>query len=120
MSHCEVLLLEDVAFIAMEMEIRLEAQGFSVMGPCLNLEEAYEALQRGTPDVAVLDVNLGDGETSFSLAEDLHKKGVPVVFLSGYSADMVPPPSELKDAQRLTKPVREDDLLAAITAATSA
>lgn len=49
-------------------------------------------LENDTPDIALLDVNLGREETSFSVAIKLHEMGVPIVFLSGYSPSVVDVP----------------------------
>lgn len=110
----EILLLEDEAIIAMDVEMTLQSHGYSVLGPCNSIDAAREVIRKHRPDVALLDVNLGRGETSFPLAEELHDMGVPVVFLSGYSSSTVEVPDTLRGATRLMKPVRENDLLAAI------
>ena len=114
MTIRDILLVEDEAIIAMDMEMTLEAHGFSVLGPCNSIQAARSILTTQRPDLAVLDVNLGSGETSFPLAEELCDMGVPVVFLSGYSSGTVEAPPRLKGAARLIKPVTEADLLAAI------
>lgn len=114
MATGEVLLLEDEAIIAMDIEMTLQASGYSVLGPYRSMQDAQEILEKRRPNVAILDVNLGNGETSFPLAEQLNRLGVPVVFLSGYSAKIVPAPAALETAPRLSKPVQERDLLMAI------
>ena len=114
MTIRNILLLDDEAIIAMDLEMTLEAHGFSVLGPCNSVDDAKEVIAAHRPDLAVLDNNLGNGETSFDLAADLVELGVPVVFLSGYSANTVAVPLRLADAPRLTKPINEQDLIAAI------
>ena len=42
-------------------------------------------------DFALLDVNLGDGETSFATAEILRARGVPFAFVTGYGDQGVRP-----------------------------
>lgn len=114
MSVRDILLVEDEAIIAMDLEMTLEARGYRVLGPCRSLDEARAAIAEARPDLAILDVNLGHDETSFALAEELHGAGVPVVFLSGYSANTISVPAPLQDAQRLMKPVDEAALFAMI------
>lgn len=114
MTIRHILLVEDEAIIAMDMEMTLEARGYSVLGPCNSLGAARDVLATHRPDLALLDVNLGHGETSFPFAEELRDAGVPVVFLSGYASGTVETPPRLAQAPRLTKPVTEAALFAAI------
>ena len=100
MAGRDILLLEDEAIIAMDMEMTLEANGYSVLGPFGSLKQARAAITEARPAVAVLDVNLGKGETSFAFAEELAEKGIPVVFLSGYSTEVLPMPEGLQAACR--------------------
>ncbi|WP_299046460.1 response regulator [uncultured Tateyamaria sp.] len=114
MNPRSVLILEDEAIIAMDMEMMLEDNGFFVLGPCNSVEAARAAVASRRPDVAILDVNLGRGKTSFDFAEEIHALGVPFVFLSGYSESSFEAPETLKTALRLAKPVLESDLLSAV------
>ena len=52
-------------------------------------------------DAAVLDVNLS-GVMVFPLADDLARRGVPIVFLSGYGMAIIP--ERLHSLPRLAKP----------------
>lgn len=119
MTTHDILILEDEAIIAMDMEMTLESHGYTILGPCGDLKSARAALAGNRPKVALLDVNLGRGETSFPLAEELHDLGVPVVFLSGYSSGTVAVPDRLRGASRLVKPVPESELLRTIEAASA-
>jgi hypothetical protein len=62
--------------------------------------------------VAVLDVNLGGGETSEPVARKLRENNKPFVVLSGYSTDNQLP--WFGGATVLSKPLRMDDLVAAL------
>ena len=62
-------------------------------------------------DVAILDVNLG-GETSEPVARKLQESDKPFVVLSGYSTENKLP--WFGDAPVLPKPLRMDDLVAAL------
>lgn len=109
-----ILLVEDEAIIAMDIEMMLSERGYSVLGPFKSVTPAREAVAARSPGVAVLDVNLGQGETSLSLAIDLMGMGVPVIFLSGYGTEGMTLPENLRDAIRLSKPIRDGELVAAI------
>lgn len=78
-----VLVLEDQFLIAMDVEDMLLEFGAARVTVCSSQWEAHSALDRETPDLAVLDVNLGD-ETSSEIAARLEGLGVPFAFATGY------------------------------------
>jgi CheY-like chemotaxis protein len=69
-------------------------------------------------DAVLLDLNL-DGETPTALAEALQRRHVPFIVVSGYGSRQQEP-AILRDAPRLQKPVRERELIAALTQAMAA
>jgi two-component SAPR family response regulator len=78
-----VLLCEDEAIVAMDLQFMLEDLGFDVIGPFADMKSAKAALNDTMPDIAVLDVNLRDGHV-FPLADMLMDKGVRLIFHSGH------------------------------------
>jgi len=78
-----VLLLEDEFLIALDAEQILKELGVQQVETVATLSEAEERAREGRFDLALLDVNI-NGEMSFGLAESLRKRGVPVVFATGY------------------------------------
>ena len=81
-----VLLAEDEPLVAMELESQLQALGFTVVGPASTLQEALQLVGEDVAlDAAVLDVNLR-GQAVFPVADLLVRRGVPVVFATGYGA----------------------------------
>lgn len=111
MTGKTVLLVEDEAIIAMDLELTLESHGFTVMGPFNTVAKAQAALSDARPEAAILDLNLGHGETSIPVAETLNDLGVPIIFLTGYSQDVVQLPDALDSAGRLSKPLRDQELV---------
>ncbi len=102
-----VLLVEDMAMLAMAMKDELEALGFTVIGPAPSVARARALVEQDTPAVAVLDVNLGD-EQVYPLIPVLQDAGVPIVLLTGHDADSIP--EAFVDIPVLPKPVELDDL----------
>lgn len=88
-SVLRVLLVDDEVLIAYEMAETLEELGFAVVGPCLRLEEAEKRAGADEIDVALLDVNLGRGKTSETVAAILRERGVPLVFMTAYDREQV-------------------------------
>ena len=50
--------------------------GATVVGPAHNLSEAHQLVTSNSIDIAVVDIDLGDGDT-FDLARVLQSKGLP-------------------------------------------
>lgn len=108
-----ILVVEDDALIAMELEERLQEMGYVVLGPAQNLTDAHVlAAAAEAPHAALLDAKLGD-ETSVGLGAALAARGVPVAFCTGYDEVKGLPP-ELKGAPVLTKPISDAKLSAAL------
>ena len=106
-----VLVVEDDFYLASDEKAALEKAGARVIGPCRDADEAAN-LTAGEPvDCAVVDINLGEGP-SFAFARAMREKGVPFIFVTGYDQAVIPP--DLSTAERLEKPIRERDLVAAV------
>jgi CheY-like chemotaxis protein len=85
----KVLVVEDEALIAMLTCDYLEELGCSVVGPYATSDKALAALAKEAVDLAVLDVNLGNGCTSFPVAEALLQSVTPFLFATGYGSSGV-------------------------------
>ncbi|PAX07983.1 hypothetical protein [Sphingomonas lenta] len=107
-----ILVLEDDFYLASDEKELLERAGASVAGPFGRSCDERDLLDAGPVDAAVVDVNLGTGP-DFGLARLLTDRGVPFVFVTGYDEAVIP--DELSHAPRLEKPIRERELVAALT-----
>ncbi len=106
-----ILVVEDEPLIAMMTSRSLRELDASVVGPFATASEATSALSSRV-DVALLDVNIG-GEYVYELASELDRRGVPIIFVTGYHAGAID--ARFSNAPVLTKPVERDDLAAALT-----
>lgn len=84
-----VLLVEDEAILAMSVEDMLHDLGCVVIGPALSKDDAQRLATEAELDAAVLDINLGDGDSGV-IAEILMRRGVPFCFSTGYGTAGVP------------------------------
>lgn len=107
-----VLVVEDEALVAMLVEDALLDAGATVLGPVATVAEALALLERETPHVAVLDLNLA-GETSTPVADALALRGIPFVVATGYGADGLP--AGHATVPVLAKPYDPDDLTLALS-----
>jgi DNA-binding response OmpR family regulator len=104
----KVLVVEDEALIAMDLGAALRKAGCRVVGPAPGVEQALRVIAAEEADVALLDVNLG-GEEIFPVADELARRGVPFVFLTGYGRDALP--ERFRDRPTSPKPYSAKPLL---------
>jgi two-component sensor histidine kinase/CheY-like chemotaxis protein len=84
LSGRRILVVEDEALIAGQIESLLVGQGCLVSGPVRGLDNAL-ALVRSEPlDAAVLDVDLS-GSRSEAVANALRERAIPFIVLTGYA-----------------------------------
>ena len=108
-SDLRILLVEDQMLIAMDVEATLADQGIKQVVTASSAEEALAAIRKSEPDIAVLDVNLGNG-TSIPVAEELRRRQVPFVFATGYGdSQMIP--ADLRGVPMARKPYEGESLL---------
>jgi CheY-like chemotaxis protein len=103
-----VLVVEDEALIAMLTCDYLEELGCSITGPFANVEKALAAIEAEAVDLAVLDINLGNGRTSFPVAKALSERSTPFMFVTGYGIGGAS--EEFPDARVLAKPFSDAQL----------
>lgn len=115
LDGARVLLLEDEFLIALDAEQILQELGAREVETTSTLSEAEERAQVGHYDIALLDVNV-NGQMSFSLAESLRSRGVPVVFATGYELKDRAIPS-VDPALCVSKPYTSERLRQALRAA---
>ena len=109
-----VLVVEDELMIRMLLDGMLTDLGHTVAAEAGGIDEAVALAQKGTFDVAVLDVNL-NGQPVTPVVEILLKRGVPFIFASGYGQRGVP--ETYRAIPTLQKPFQADALAQAIETA---
>jgi DNA-binding response OmpR family regulator len=107
-----ILVVEDEYLIASEVKRWLLAAGSEVLGPVPSVDQALDLIEDDRPDAAVLDVNLGDGDTVYPVADKLSGLGVPFLFATGdvRLADT----SVYRHRRRLEKPFLQKELVRAL------
>lgn len=83
LAGLHILVIEDEAFLALEMVEDLEAMGAVPLGPITTVEGALRFIETAERiDAALLNVMLHRKE-AFPVADDLDRRGVPFVFVTG-------------------------------------
>jgi DNA-binding NtrC family response regulator len=116
LNGLRVLVVEDSWDVATGLKMLLESWGADILGPVATTADALRLLSERTLDVALVDINLRNGEQSYGLINRLHDLGIRVVVISGYAGVTL---ADGKVAAFLQKPMREDLLLASIRAASA-
>jgi DNA-binding response OmpR family regulator len=106
-----VLIVEDEFFVAVQIEAALQSSGYETVGPFTTLGIALQASRQERFDVALIDINLG-GTPGYPIADDLLARGVPFLFLTGYSGNDLP--EIYRPLPRLQKPFDPKAVVAAL------
>jgi DNA-binding response OmpR family regulator len=111
LTGLSVLVVEDEYFVANDSARALRDHGARILGPVPDVQRARELLAGESPDVVLLDVNL-KGEMVYSLAEELLRHGLPMIFATGYDASFLP--ATLRGMPCLQKPIESHELVRAV------
>ena len=112
LSGKRVLVVEDEFFIADELARDFAAMGAEIIGPVGTVERAMRLLHDELCiDGAVLDIKLG-AAMAYPVADELLARNVPVVFATGYDADVLP--RRFVDVPRCVKPAGSEQVATAL------
>jgi DNA-binding response OmpR family regulator len=75
----KVLIVEDEALLAMELESLIEDAGHDVIGWAMSSDEAKAMVDTEHADIAFVDIHLSDGPTGLDVAEYIRRSGQPMV-----------------------------------------
>ena len=112
----KILVVDDEAIITMQLEERLSALGYEVMGMAASGEESIEKARRLTPDIVLMDIVMPGKMNGIEAAKKINEEmGIPVVFVTSYADDAII--AKAKDARPygyIVKPFNELEIKAAI------
>jgi CheY-like chemotaxis protein len=107
----KILLVEDEAVTALDLQRMLRAAGFRIAGPAIALGDIQRLIERGTIDCTLLDLDVNQ-RTPLPVADLLAFADVPFVFLAKGRRPLLP--REHAHRPVLTMPFAEADLLAVL------
>ena len=110
-----VLVAEDEVILGHDLCDTVSEAGYLVEGPYKDLSSAMLAYQKSKPDIAILDVQLGDGVV-YPLAEQMMAEDVQVIFHSGQatSADIA---ERFPNVRSLSKPCPPAEMITMVHSA---
>jgi PAS domain S-box-containing protein len=116
MSKATILIVEDDAILALDLQRMLLRLGHTVAGPLASGEEALGFLSGKPVDLVLMDIELAGAMNGITAAEIIHRTvGTPVVFLTGFSQDPLLEQAKIAAPYGyLIKPVPERELWATL------
>ncbi|MBI1306968.1 MAG: response regulator [Bacteroidetes bacterium] len=107
----------DDEFITLDLlRTYMDEMGYRVVGDAMNAEEALEVLRETSPDIALLDINLGGEKDGVWLGGEIRKKyNIPIIYITAYDdPNTIRNAAETLPSAYLVKPFKKVDLYPAI------
>jgi len=83
-----ILIVEDEAIVALDIETRLKEMGYGVAGVVGQADEALALAVAARPDLVLMDIRLKGQMDGIAAADQIRRHcGIPVVFLTAFSED---------------------------------
>ena len=98
----KILIVEDEAVTAMELEETLSRRGYEVVGTAANGPDALRIAKERWPDLILMDIRLQGPMDGIETADQINLfYEIPVIFLTAYSDDLTPvvPQGDLDDME---------------------
>ncbi|WP_162914915.1 response regulator [Desertibaculum subflavum] len=104
----QILLVEDEAIIAMDIEMILESAGYGLIITTNTVAAALRKIGEQGFDAALLDLNLGS-ETTIAVADELVRREIPFLLVTGRDAPSLP--EQLRSRPIVRKPYGPGEIL---------
>jgi CheY-like chemotaxis protein/DNA-binding CsgD family transcriptional regulator len=119
MEGKRILVVDDDRTTAKIIELQLQKMGYDVVSITKTAASALKLCKELSPDLVLMDVNLGKGMDGIEAADIINKKlDIPVIFVTAYADEQTL--TRAKQTQPygyINKPLREIDLRTTITLA---
>lgn len=116
MDKVKILVVEDEVIIADNLCDTLDKLNYETLEPAINYTEALEIISEETPDIAILDIELGGRKTGIDLAIEIKKNyDFPFIFLtSNADAVTLEKAKKVNPSGYLVKPFTKEELYTSI------
>lgn len=116
MANIQVLIVEDEPLIAEDIREYLSNVDYTVLDVAYNKSQALKALERQTPDMILLDINLGGNLAGIEIAHLINQKyQLPFIFLTSYAHKSILDQAKVtRPMGYIVKPFTEKDLFSSI------
>lgn len=115
----KILIVEDEAILALDLTMRLQKEGYLVVGSADNAEEAIAMFTSQQPDLVLMDININGDKDGIATAQEIKLiRDVPIIFLTAFSQhEYVNRAKVVNPAAYLVKPYNNDSLYTSIAIA---
>ena len=119
MSKETIMIVEDEAMIAANIQKKLMSAGYSVLPPVSTGKDALAMVDDQHPDLVLIDIQLIGKMTGINVAEQIiDNHDIPIIYLTAHSDNALIEQARLTEPYGyLIKPIHPKELLAAIKVA---
>ena len=115
MAPARILIVEDEAIVAADIKGTLQGLGYDVPAIAFSGEEALKKAEELHPDVVLMDIVLRGQMDGVEAAQQIYERfGIPSIFMTGYSEELLERLNVLEPLLYVSKPVDINELTAAI------
>ena len=115
MAPARILIVEDEAIVAADIKGTLKGLGYDVPAIAFSGEEALKKTEELHPDVVLMDIVLRGQMDGIEAAQQIRERfGIPSIFMTGYSEELVEQLTTGKPFLSVIKPFEEEELHTAI------
>ena len=111
-----ILIVEDELIISRDMQGMLTRMGYDVIGDAMDFDEAVAILDKQTPDLVLLDINLNGKRDGIDLANEINRRyEVPFIFTTSHADHAtLQRAGDTNPVYYLVKPFKQEQLFTAI------
>ena len=84
----KVLVVEDEAAVMLLLAALVEDEGHELVGTAMSSKEAIATIERTSPHLLLLDLNLKDGHTGLDVAQIARRAGAQIVFMTANASQV--------------------------------
>jgi len=116
MTEIKVLIVEDEELVALDLYGYMLEAGFKVTGTAASSEECFELIEKDSPDIILMDINIQGKLDGIEVAKILNQTSkIPFIFLTANSDTLtVTRALPLNPHAFISKPFNKNDLKIAI------
>ena len=116
MEKARIIIVEDEAIVAEDLEKVLIDFGYMVVGSAVSADDAIQQAIEHNPDLIIMDIILKGKKNGIEAASEIKDKlGIPIIFITAYSdLKLIEEAKNIEPHAFIIKPFQERQLLAAI------
>jgi DNA-binding LytR/AlgR family response regulator len=108
----KIMIVEDETIVALDLSMRLQKEGYEVVGIAASSDDAVALFKEQQPDLVLMDINIKGKKDGIETAKELKKiQEVPLIFLTAFSqSEYINRAKAVNPSAYLVKPFNNDSL----------